>query len=826
MGYEELRRQEDPEGHLNGVSDSEFLETVARSNNYGKAAGTHDAQIKGNPGQDTGGRAIPAALPATMGSVFMAVPRAAKSMVQGAAESLVDIPRGLVVNPLKQTFQNRPATPEEEKQSLSGLAGLTTTLTAGPVGKLAAGAAGKTLVGRLLANSGAGFVLGSEDAAIRSQGDPKATRAGGIGGAVVGPLAGELVHAAAGPKGAVARGAAPFASVEERLKQAGPEGADIAKRVVTADDLAEVRGGTAKVKIGKSGFKKMSQDEDDELHDVLRGFVPLEQASERVRTIAPLVREYLDTVVPRAQQAGIKVGQVANYFMQHIAGDDQLARGKVRDAVVRNLVRMKRAATPEEAAAAIDDYLAAQKGDQSRGDLAARIIAGENNLTMPEALSRMRKGFTAPRSQKMGNLDFSREYNNPFYDPSPSRQLPRYIENAEHRIAEAEQFGPQGELIKALTDAVADPQKRASVDRLGRVAIGALEPQDSDLATWLRRGRSLSATKLGPLSAVRNLTQTPTNTAMRADLPSLLRGAGKSLTKTGGEIAEGSGATSEHSLHNVAHQVGGDNSFVSKWLKATGFSQSEAMNRRIAANVGYEYAKNMAKRLAKNPKDSLALSELESLGIDPKRAGALTHDDLLLGAKRFNDQTQFRSRPIDLPAAMTDNPVTANTTQFTAFPFQQGRLLARETLDRLRSGDIAQQRRALRNVALIATVFPATGKGYKVLNDWVTGRTSDTKGVEAYLEAMAQTGGTMSGANILEATKYGEGDQGGSVARAMIGPTGSTIAGGVQVLADVGKNDKLSDANKRWLLRQGLGGYGNILAPRLFPPKEKKRQAR
>lgn len=807
---------------------SDMTQEQFKAKFLGTTAGTHSTggSEAGPPGSS---------VPAIPGNVFMAVPRAAYGVGKNVVSDLANIPRGLVADPLAQVFQNRAATPEEEKRSFSGLAGLTGLVTAPGIAEAATmGAAkigGPQLLQKILAGAGSGALLGGGDAAIRSGGQASAIPGGAAGGAVLGGALGGVLpgHRAAGPipseKGVAARSPlAPFiSSVDERMAQAAPEGEAISGMVKKADDLGEVLAGEQKVALRRAGFHKMTREEDQQLHDVMQGLLKPEAATPRVQAIMAVLDPYRKGVIPRAREAGITAGFIENHFPQHVAPVEHMAKGKVREDMIRNLVNRKLAASPEDAAAAIDDFVAAHTKEVA-GGRAAKVIADFNNISLEDATQKMRRGFRAPRTSKMGNLEYSREFNNPFYDPSPSRQMPRYIENVEHRIGEAGQMGPAGEKVQALVNNIGNDNARSAVERLSRVATGSLEPQDSQAGNVLRKAQAFSATKLGPLSALRNLTQTPTNSLLRSDVPSFLRGIGRAATKAGEETAVGSGATSEHSLHNVAHQVGADTGFVSKWLKSVGFSQSEAMNRRLAANIGYEYTKKMASRLAKNPGDKFAAAELKSLGLDPAKASSMTERDLLIGSKRFNDQTQFRSRPLDIPSWMSDNPYTGNMAQFKGFTSQQGRLLAKETLDRLRSGTPGDKARAVRNLAIIAAVFPAAGEVTNNINSFIQGRKRDTKGIERYLENLTQVGGTALGADILQSAKYGEGDQGGSIAKNVIGPTGATAAGIGQTIIDANNKGKLTDSGKRFLIRQLGGGVGSMLAPRLVPYKNERKK--
>lgn len=857
MGYEELRKKFDPEGHLAGVPDEGFLAYVA----------------------DHQGGGVP--------SPWEVLPGLVKNVVQGAvsdAGALVTQPfrslarAGQDVAAAVQGKRPLPPTPEEvARQKQFGAAAAATVLPFPGATKAIEGALPASVgpfLKRLVAGGAVGAPAGALDATLRGNATPQsvgvATGLGAIlGGVTHGVLGGreapqavvpeatseralgqmheaadagllpgagvaeEAVPKPVGSPGVLARSPLrPLASVEERLRQAGPSGERLADLVKRADDLGEVEAGKVKVSLQRAGFGKLSAAEDAQVHDAAIGKLSPDALSPRARSVFEAWDAYRQTVLPRAKGSGLQVilpggervplpEERANYFPQHPAPDAQLKGGKVRQAVVANLAR-NQGLSPEAAAATVDDYLAAKAGKKGAGALAAQAIAKQNDRPVSWAMNRMRRGFLAPTVERSANVERARLYDNPFYDPSPSRQFVPYIENTEHRIAEATHLGPNNENADALVKQLPE-ERRREAERLARLAVGAQEPQDAPLANLLHAGRHLSSLKLGPFSALRNLTQS-TNTALRADLPSLLRGGAKALTKAGGETAMASGAASEHALHNVAHQVGAESGFLAKWLKGVGFTQSEQFNRRVAANVGAEYTGRMARRLVKNPADAIARAELADLGVSPDavlKAGGASADDLLVGAKRFTDQTQFRSRPLDLPAMASDNAVTQNAAQFKTFSFQQGRLLAKETLDRLRSGDPKNIARGVRNLAILATVFPAAGEVVNDIEAAVTGKKRPGPGVQRWLEDLQQTGGAGLGSDVLQSAEFGKGDKGGSLALTMAGPTLSTAYGLGQTAYDIAKSGgKVTDPQKRYLLRTALGGLGTIIAPRVVPYKK------
>ncbi len=184
------------------VTDEDFASGIDQ---YEGGAGASQPSAPGMPRQGQSAASAPATPMTPMqglgvlakagGQEFADFGRAAVEAPVMFAKSLINIPKGLYYNPIKQIAQgNRPATPEEEAETRSGLGGLVGTMIPGPLGKVL----GKTpLPGRAvsaLAGAGAGLA----DAGISSGGNPTQTAAGGS----VAALLGALLHRPAGlPQG-------------------------------------------------------------------------------------------------------------------------------------------------------------------------------------------------------------------------------------------------------------------------------------------------------------------------------------------------------------------------------------------------------------------------------------------------------------------------------------------------------------------------------------------------------------------------------------------------------------------------------------------------
>jgi len=323
----------------------------------------------------------------------------------------------------------------------------------------------------------------------------------------------------------------------------------------------------------------------------------------------------------------------------------------------------------------------------------------------------------------------------------------------ERRLAEAEVLGPNLEHVDQLLGSIKTPDAQAAARLLVKTARGANELGDAAVDNLLSTGRRISTFRLSPLSAITNLGQN-VNTVLASDASSFVKGLVRGLGSVGKDLAIESGAIAESSLRQVQKAAGGDSGLTAKYMRGIGFTASERFNRITSANTGWSYVQKLAKRLVANPTDNLATRELSALELNPadilKNAG-LTHNDLLRGVKVFVDRTQFRSRPVDLPASFTKSALGQNLSQFKTFSYQQGRFLAKQTLDQLRAGNSG---RAIRNIGLLATVYPLTGEALGDIRAVLQGRTRKTKGLARYFEDLTYVGGLGLLTDTVQSLKY------------------------------------------------------------------------
>ncbi|MCC6710688.1 MAG: hypothetical protein IT492_24260, partial [Gammaproteobacteria bacterium] len=345
---------------------------------------------------------------------------------------------------------------------------------------------------------------------------------------------------------------------------------------------------------------------------------------------------------------------------------------------------------------------------------------------------------TRAHVKRQGNIEYAREVNLPFYDPDPARVLPSHVVGASIRLAQVAELGQDGQVVNRLIRDIAvnggnaDWTRRA-VDTI----IGFANDADEQADKVSRFLRALQGFKLG-LAVIPNATQT-LNTLLLTDMPSVAKGIRAALTTSGQHFAIETGATLDPVLHETVRELATGSRHLEKFLKATGFSTVERFNRVVAANAGAAYTLRQLRALKADPKNLRARRKLAELGIDVDRAmvrGKISGDELLIASKRLVDASQFRARPQDLPEFASD-PWGKVFFQFKSFAYQQTRLVKKALVDEIRDREFG---RGLRNLAILAVLFPLAGEGVRRLRAFLTGRKRDEEGLMRYLDDAAAVG--------------------------------------------------------------------------------------
>lgn len=618
-----------------------------------------------------------------------------------------------------------------------------------------------------------------------------------------------------------------FKPVRDVIADEGNAGQRISAAIDEASDWGEVEAGKRLEKLRESGLSRLSKAERVEVVDVLEG---RSKGSERVRAVAGKIREVLNETADVAEQLGVEIEtkegrkpfqRIRHYYPHVIRSIEQLSkRGRVREDVIKNLVRLDEAPDMASAAQMLDDYIAFVDGKDPAKSLVAYLVATGQAKNHFDALAKLK--HYRQKVRRHGSVEFAREINLPFWDPDPGMTLPHWIASASERLEQIRVFGQNNEEIARLLEQLEEEGGNVTkVQRLIQRVMGVVE-DDPNLVKISRLVRMIQGFKLG-LASIPNASQGALNTLFFADLPSTVAGFRGLITRTGHKLGRESGATIDSVLNEMTREAGGDSGPLGLFLKATGFTLTERLNRVYAASAGVKWANRLLKRLKTNLRDVRTRERLAELGLDPddlvRRGYQLYPDEVLLVAKKFSDLTQFRSRVQDMPA-MASHPVGKVFWQFKTFIYNQGRLITRKFKRELsglaaavREGDtkLATERglRVTRDLLVLGTVFPLTGEMIKAVRAAIQGRDREEKGIERYFDDMLQVGSLGILGAILEAGQFGR------TAGFLLGPAGSDIAELVDALARAKEKD---EAAVKYLARR-IPFFGQLLYHRWFGRK-------
>lgn len=668
--------------------------------------------------------------------------------------------------------------------------------------------------------------------------------------------------------------AGPFAHLEM-----GP-GRTIAHMIEEQQTRAATKAARAIQNIGDAGTADLGLKDRMALGQMLDGQpvdTPL-QNPQGVKAAFDAIRKETQPIIPAMRQAGADVGQISQYYPRMPVPADALATGAKRAEMAYILPKRIPGLKPEEALPLIDDWrkfidsggkeggelvvdaynrvqaaakagkvpqlgtswaeLEAERAAQGTAAPGAQAAAPEAKSITLKQLRRMMAGSSNP---KFSNIDFSR-VGSMFYDPDPVTALPRYLSGAHDRVASAQVFGPANEHFEAQ---VARLPGRAAQD-LARgqflAARGAAEVPDAGLQGIGRALRSGGSYLMSVPSAMRNLTQGG-NTGLTTDL--LRTGLAYADLPAGYRAGLGAGATGEHALQGFVQSLGGEAGSSGGYLKGIGMTGTETVNRSGASGaasgkgIGFDLTKvkgyaqhmadlatgrrapTMAERLAGQGPE-FARGELSRMFVRPEDIGPngkLTQEGIDRAAYWITRRSQFVMNPADLPSLLTTSELGRTAGQFKPFSILQNRMMVKETLDRLRSPVPGDRARALRNLAILATVYQGLGEGsanaraaFRNAVPTLAGKRPLSRIFEraqppkSFLDRLVQNQSEMGGIGAAS-DFFGSLDY--TPSEYLAGPAPSQA---VRVLADVkklGEGGNLSDSEKRRLVR---------LAPYIGPP--------
>lgn len=464
----------------------------------------------------------------------------------------------------------------------------------------------------------------------------------------------------------------------------------------------------------------------------------IQPMNENVRVAAEYMKSLMDHLADIAEKEGILQNRLPNYWpimypttLLENVQFKQMAQGDF--ALEQARLRMAREQGIKPSAVNV------QKSDIQPEDVAnAKLIF--DRYVIPQYAA------VAP------HLELARAWDVAGGIEDPKQLIPTYIHQMWRRITEKRVFGERDHLHdfprlakEHLGKILAENGNRAHDEALILVKdLVGIHPADPTMhSTIMRTLSNMQGLKLS-FSALRNATQ-QINTAMRGDFESL--GKAWYLYLKNGELnglnvremALDIGGAADMALYEAtlfrSHDRFGN--FVEKALRYTGFTPIERLNRIITGISGAIYADKQARLLLEGGKN--ASKRLLELGIDPamvKEHGGISTQDMLLSGRRFIDETQFRTRPGDLPF-FAQEPIWKFLLQFRTFSINQTRFIIRE-----------MQRRPERVLMFALGVMPMGGFAADFIQDsaltmlpWFEPRLrEERKPHEAYLESWASAG--------------------------------------------------------------------------------------
>ncbi len=571
-----------------------------------------------------------------------------------------------------------------------------------------------------------------------------------------------------------------------------------------AGDKGEVHAGQMLARLSDARINSLDRGQRAELLDTLEGRA--KSKDPRVLEVAKVMRGITDELAGVAAATGVEVrtktgrrpfAQLEDYFPHVLRNAEALGKDPVRRDVIDNIVRQGIKPNAKEAGAFVDDWVNYLQSGKRADSLLQHLVDSGQATDKAEALAKLQR-FRS-NIQRHGSLEYSRELNLPFYDPDPVRVIPFAAATGAKRLAQIAEFGQDHQRINReilkISEAGGNPDfVRKSVDNM----LGVISEGDTAEARVSRFLRATQTLKLG-LSAIPNATQGVLNSMVKADAPTVAAGFVSALSKRGRRLAIESGAAIEPVLAEAHKELGGGR-MVDRYLKMTGFSQTEQFNRAVSANVGAKWANKNLEQLISKPTDKGARARIEELGIDADAAikrGSLTQEDRLMAAKKFSDITQFRTRPEDLPA-FASTPFGRVAFQFKTFAYNQARLIAKETVGEIKAGRVG---RGLRTAFVVATLFPAAGELVRLLRNGITGRDQEFEDDWAHYLFSLSSAGTLG--ILSDAWQAAENKRGTEF---LAGPAATDAGRLASILAnpDMDTEDKL-DALRKYAVQRYSG---------------------
>lgn len=321
-------------------------------------------------------------------------------------------------------------------------------------------------------------------------------------------------------------------------------------------------------------------------------------------------------------------------------------------------------------------------GDYSK---AVKRFAKELGVQEEKALDIL-QSMASPK--RAGNIEFARHlpFSKELFETDPLLWFPKYMSKLEERIAYADEFGLDGQVLKSLYGTMRR-DKKATIDMkwakdAQNIILGE-NPTDRSISGLAQKIMGFQVmTKMGYLSTLSNLSQNA-NPIIREGGTNFLKGILRSMTKEGrrqGYIAYSKGMEAQ-----LMRLAGARSRAATRYLDWTLFNPTERLNRMLSSNAGIVRAEQLIKRELTLGGTGRRTAELAKRGatnddiLKFKELGKLPDESAELVGFLASEATQHATHWKDLPIGWQD-PMMRIMTQYKNFTFQQTRFLLRDIL--------------------------------------------------------------------------------------------------------------------------------------------------
>lgn len=504
-----------------------------------------------------------------------------------------------------------------------------------------------------------------------------------------------------------------FGSVFNNFRQMGPVGEVLTNKFIQVDDISEIstkaavkqlRNGLPISKITGKQMTNLPKEPGKNVHDIMTGKIT--KAPQADVETALHFREWANTIFQYAEAQGVPVvGFRQNYFPQILkTGILDTDAGKAR--LITHLLET------------------GQVSSLTKAFEVTKSMIRDPHYNVFNKLPRK------TNVKKAGSLEKSRKFDLPpeLYLGGDGKHvleaLSSYANQVTLRVGRIQAFGVKNERLEPVIKRLV---KNGESEVYIRQAISVMQgekPASFKAPALFNKAigisRAFEALDLLGYAGISQLGQISV-VVSKAGYVNTLKGIKNFVTsQKNKELVDSSAAVAETMSRHILGQFGATagiaKTVTETALRAYGVLGADRLGRTLAASVGGEYALSLSKRLVKTglnaSKESKFLQrQLKELGLSPSimlkniKAGktAFTDDNLKVVMKRFSDNTQFRSRPGDLPLWFASDHAKM-ITQFKSFLFQSGSAINQLLIKEAKLGNVAPLARAL-------SVSPFIGAG-------------------------------------------------------------------------------------------------------------------